>query len=117
MDFATQTTVCTTGIAASVVFDVPWQLKYVTDSSSVGGTLAYPSSQRVSRFPVEVLLGGDGCIGVNGRVLQRCLIYASSQARAVRSMLFPIDWDDKVCAGLSSGVLRFTTYEINSLRF
>lgn len=96
MDFATQAPVWQAGYATSVVFDTPLSLKLGANPSSVGGALDYSFSHNGLRLPMDFLVGGDSCIGVDGCILRHSQIYASSKARAVRSMLLPIDWDDSV---------------------
>eukprot|EP00171_Calliarthron_tuberculosum_P023506 IDg23506t1 len=114
MDSPTDVPVWSLGYAASVAVEAPWALKLGSEPSGVGGDRAYPFARNGLRYPVEVLVGGDGRTGVDGRKMRRGRIYAASQARAVRSMFFAIEWDVQVCAGLPRGVLQLPSYAINA---
>lgn len=62
-------------------------------------------------------MSGNSRISVDWRVLRRDQIYDFSKARVVPYMLFPLDWEDEICAGISRSVLQSLTYAINIFRF
>lgn len=84
---------------------MPWAPKPGGGLSVKEGDLATSFARDGSRFQVEAFFGEEFRTSVNARVLRRSNIYTMSKARAVQSMLFEIEWDEQVCAGLPRGVL------------